>query len=78
MAEALTVARTLHLEADDDLAMVLELLGLSRGPRKPPSPLGHHGGCRAPSDPSGKRPRVQLTDSTLPADQVENRRSSSR
>ncbi len=68
MAEALTVARTLHLEADDDLAMVLELLGLRRRTEDTPiSPRATTAGCRgAESDPGSAAPDSATDSNSQP------------
>ena len=69
MAEALTVARTLHLEADDDLATVLELLGLRR--RTEDTPIALKSPRRVPrAERSGVRGPGFSYGLELPADQV--------
>jgi hypothetical protein len=84
MADALTVARTLHLEADEDLAMVVELLGLSQGledteptprsarraPIREPSGISGRGFGYGHSIPAAGRVGLRTVVEALPPDPV--------
>jgi len=83
MADALAVAHALHLEADDDLAIVLELLGLGRGaedaavsPRPPRwEPAGESFGVSGPGfgvgiDIPTDQVRTRTVVEALPPDPV--------